>query len=89
MSNVNAKLKELRSKIDKIDTKILELLDKRFKLAFATLKFKRKVSDPSREKEIFRMVVKKSSELKFLQPKFAKKIISTIISESKRIQKRK
>lgn len=89
MKEINKKLKGLRDKIDKIDNKILELLDKRFRLATATLKFKKKVAAPNREKEIISLAIKKTNELSFVEPKFARKLISVIISESKRIQKLK
>ena len=84
-----SKLKEIRGKIDNIDIEILDLLEKRFKLAMTTKKFKKKVADTNREKEIIKCVLKRSGKLKLLNQKFVKKIFKSIISESKRMQRGK
>ena len=83
---MSSKLKEIRIKIDKIDTEILTLLEKRFKLAMATKKLKKQITDKNREKEVIESVLKRSEELRSLEPKFIQKIFKSIISESKRIQ---
>ncbi|MCX6112615.1 MAG: chorismate mutase [Proteobacteria bacterium] len=82
-------LKEIRGKIDKIDVEILNLLEKRFKLAMRTRKLKRKTTDTGREKEIIEKVLKRSGKIRLLSQEFTKKIFKLIISESKKNQQKK
>lgn len=58
-------LENLRKKIDKVDDKILELLNQRGRLALEVSRFKKKnsssVYDPVREREIERQIIKSNS----------------------------
>lgn len=78
-------LDDLRQDIDKIDARILALLNERMEKAILTKKFKTGIEDSSREKAIFEKVERSSHCL--VEPKFAVDIYSFIISESKRLQK--
>ena len=86
---MSSNLKEIRVKIDKVDTQILIFLEKRFNLAMRTKALKKKVVDTHREKEIIENLLKRSENFKLLNSKFVKKIFKSIISESKRIQRGK
>ena len=50
------KLKEIRSRIDKIDRELLVILQERMGLALRSNKFKETVSDPEREKSMLAQV---------------------------------
>lgn len=72
-------LGKLRNQIDKIDDKIISLLEKRLKIAKAIKKYKNKITDIDREKEI----------LAKINSKYIKDIYKTIFKNSKKIQKEK
>ena len=80
-------LKTFRGKIDKIDNKILALLEKRFGFSGKIKKYKSKnnlpIEDKKREKEILASKIKKSS----LSDNFTRKLFNLIFDESKRIQR--
>jgi len=80
-------LKTFRGKIDKIDNKILALLEKRFGFAGKIKKYKLKnhlpIEDKKREKEILASKIKKAS----LSDNFTRKLFNLIFDESKRIQR--
>ncbi|MEI6080229.1 MAG: chorismate mutase [bacterium] len=79
-------LNDIRKKIDKIDLEILKLFKKRFQLALMTKGLKKKVSAPTREKQVISNVAKKAKQLG-LNTTFVKLIFNITISESKRIQR--
>ena len=61
-------LKELRTKIDAIDSELLKLLNNRMELALRTTKLKGEVADPERENAVIDNVKKRSHGL--LKPEF-------------------
>ena len=83
------KLEDYRTKIDKIDRKIISLLEKRFKVVEGIKKYKAKnnlpVEDKKREQKIINSKAKNSS----LSKDFITKFFTIIFSESKKIQETK
>jgi len=77
-------LKELRAKIDRLDSEILKLLGKRMEYAVMTRRVKKSVDDPVREKEVLESARKHSKGL--IRPEFSEKLFGQIISESKALQ---
>ncbi|HWR11761.1 MAG TPA: bifunctional chorismate mutase/prephenate dehydratase [Rectinemataceae bacterium] len=77
-------LDDLRLDIDKIDTKILSLLNERMEKAILTKKFKTAIVDKSREEAVLDKIRRSSHCL--VEPKFSVDIYSFIMSESKRLQ---
>jgi prephenate dehydratase/chorismate mutase/prephenate dehydratase len=77
-------LDDLRLDIDKIDTRILALLNERMEKAILTKKFKTSIEDGSREQVVLEKVRRSSHCL--VEPKFSVDIYSFIMSESKRLQ---
>ncbi|KPJ78722.1 MAG: prephenate dehydratase [Deltaproteobacteria bacterium SG8_13] len=78
------KLEEIRQKIDKIDRELLVLLQERMGLALRSRKFKRAVSDPTREEEVLSRIERLNLDL--IERSFTRRLIRTIIEESKRLQ---
>ena len=76
-----------RKNIDKIDSKIMKLLEKRFESARKIGEYKKKTGiklvDKKRENEILQDRIKNSR----LSKDFTKKLFSVIIKESKKVQK--
>jgi len=79
------KLKEIRSRIDKIDRELLVMLQERMGLALRSKKFKELISDPEREKDMLAQVERMSLDL--IEHSFSKQLLKVIIAESKRLQK--
>lgn len=77
-------LEDLRLDIDKIDARILALLNERMEKAILTKKFKTSVEDKSREQFVLDKIRRSSHCL--VEPKFSVDIYSFIMSESKRLQ---
>lgn len=74
----------LRKEIDKIDSSILRLIQKRFEKVHLIKKFKSEIEDSEREKRIIeRLMTIKTDEI---QDNFIKALYSLILSESKRVQ---
>lgn len=75
-----------RKKIDKIDNKMMKLLEKRLESSMEIGKYKKKygmkIIDKKREKEVLDNRVKKSK----LSKDFTKRLFSVIIHESRRVQ---
>ena len=78
------KLRLLRENIDRIDMQILKLLNDRLEQAVMTRKFKEKVEDGEREKNVLEKIQNSSSGL--LDPAFTDKLYRLIIEESKKAQ---
>ena len=82
-------LKDLRNKIDEIDKKIVELLNKRAELSHEVGKVKKEknleIIDFSREKEVFNKVLKYSN--KKIPDEDLKNIYREIIASSRKLQK--
>ena len=79
------KLDDIRRKIDKIDRELLVLLQERMGLAIQAKKFKAKVADPQREEVVLARAERMN--LALVESSFARQLLSTIIQESKRLQK--
>lgn len=82
------KLEEIRERIDKIDSHILENLEERIKLAFQAASKKTHISDPNREKEVLNRVRHRAKGSPWIKEAFVEKIFSDIITECRRIQQR-
>ena len=78
------KLEDIRQKIDKIDRELLVLLQERMGLALRSKKFKKRVSDPTREEEMLSRIERLNLDL--VERSFTRRLIRTIIEESKRLQ---
>lgn len=81
-------IEKIRKQIDKIDDEILNRLSERLRLAIKISRFKSKIRDDSREKEIILRVRKKANELWPLRPEFSVQIFRLIIEESRSIQEK-
>ncbi len=78
------RLKEIRSKIDKIDRELLVLLQERMGLALRSRKFKEATADPDREENMMARVERLNLDL--MERSFTKQLLRTIVDESKRLQ---
>jgi prephenate dehydratase len=78
------KLNEIRTKIDKIDRELLVLLQERMGLALRTKKFKENVNDPAREADLLARAERMALDL--VERSFTRRLLKTIIDESKRLQ---
>jgi prephenate dehydratase/chorismate mutase/prephenate dehydratase len=79
-------LKNIRDKIDAIDSKILKLLNSRMEQAIIARKYKTRVEDTGREQEILDRIESDTGEL--ISPEFCKKLFKEIMNESKKLQER-
>ena len=78
-------LDDLREQIDRIDSDIVALLDKRMELSIRSEKFKDKVDDPRREAEVMARLEALNCDL--VEAEFRKKILRSIMEEGKRLQR--
>lgn len=80
----------LRSRIDKLDTKIIRLLKRRFKTVEKLSTFKKQeglpIKDAPREERMHKSIAKKAESF-HLNPIFTKKLFNLILDESKKLQK--
>ena len=79
-------LEKIRKQIDNIDDEILKRLSERFRLAIKLSRFKDKIRDKEREKEVLSRVKRKAAELPPLRSQFSVQIFRLIIKESVSIQ---
>jgi len=79
-------LKEIRKNIDSLDSEILKLLNKRMELVLMAKKFKTKIEDNEREKELLSRVGRRSTGL--ISAEFIEKIFIEILKESKSLQEK-
>lgn len=77
-------LEDIRTDIDRIDAKILSLLNERMEKALLTRRFKSGTFDPTREQVVLDKVRHSSQCL--LDPRFSVKIYQDLMAESRRIQ---
>ena len=77
-------LVEIRKKIDKLDTQVIDLLHQRMKYAIQAGRLKDAVCDPAREEAILRNVLSRKSTL--LDAHFIKELYGLIIKKSKQLQ---
>ncbi|EKD28402.1 MAG: hypothetical protein ACD_79C00311G0008 [uncultured bacterium] len=83
-------LKENRDKLDKLDYKIIALLDKRFKFVKQIAKIKKRYNIPINQRKRINEVLNKRIEIgrKFnINHKFIRNIFKLLINESIKIQK--
>lgn len=77
----------LRKKINKLDSKLIKILEKRFAVCKKIGKYKSKrgilILDKKREKEIIKNLCKKTN----FSRDFVKKLFCLILGESKKLQK--
>jgi len=81
-------LEKIRKQIDSIDDEILNKLSERFRLAIKLSRFKAKIRDNQREKEVLFRVKRKAAELPPLRPEFSVQIFRLIIEESRFTQEK-
>ncbi len=79
-------LKEIRKKIDLLDSEILRTLNDRMELALMAKKFKPGVEDSEREKELLARIRRNSTGL--INAEFIEKIYVEVLKESKAIQEK-
>ena len=79
-------LKEIRKSIDLLDARILKLLNDRMELALMTKRFKTRIEESEREREVLDRIRRNASSL--IDPGFVEKIYQEIIKESKNLQKK-
>ena len=77
-------LKEIRKNIDVLDSRILKLLNDRMELVLMAKKFKSKIEDSQREKELLDKIETNSTGL--IHAEFIEKVYVEIIKESKNLQ---
>ena len=77
-------LEELRGRIDRIDSEMLKLLNKRMEYAIRTKRMKKAVDDPEREKIVLENAARRATGL--IRPEFSRKLFGQIISEAKALQ---
>jgi prephenate dehydratase/chorismate mutase/prephenate dehydratase len=77
-------LETIRKNIDLLDSEILKLLKDRMEQVLLTKKFKSRIEDSRREKEVLEGIRQNSTGL--INPDFIEKIYSEIIKESKNLQ---
>ena len=79
-------LEKVRKEIDTIDFEIIKLLNRRMELALTSKKFKKKVFDPEREKQVIENVLNYAHGV--VNREFTEKLFSVILKESKELQSR-
>lgn len=77
-------LNEIREEINRVDYEIIKLLNKRLEMALRAKKFKSKVVDKEREKQVIENVQK--IPLKLVEKDFSTKLFENIITECRGIQ---
>lgn len=80
-------LKDLRDDIDRIDARILSLLDERMEKALLSRSLKPDTSDPEREKAVLERIARSSRCL--AEPGFTGELWKRIMAEAKAIQERR
>jgi prephenate dehydratase/chorismate mutase len=75
----------IRKNIDRIDSKIVNLLSARMEQALMAKKFKTQIEDIKREKQLLERIKRNSTEL--IHGEFLERIYNEILIESKRLQK--
>ena len=79
-------LKDIRKRIDFLDSRILRILNDRMELALMARKFKADIEDGEREKSVLDRIRQNSPGL--INSEFIEKVYTEIIRESKNLQKR-
>lgn len=85
---LNLSLIKIRQEIDRLDEKILALLERRFALAISTVESKRRLRDRKREMAIIARLGNKFACSHYLTLAFIKKIYGLIFNQSLALEKR-
>lgn len=80
------KLDEIRQNIDLIDSKILKLFNDRMEQALMAKRFKERIEDPQREKEVLEKISNNPNAL--LESDFSQGIYNTVLDYSKKLQEK-
>ena len=80
-------LKDIRDDIDRIDARLLSLVDERMEKALLARAFKADVADPAREESIIERITRSSRCL--ATPEFTGELWRAVIAEARAIQERK
>lgn len=78
-------IEQIRKHIDRIDSKILNLLSSRMELALMVKKFKKQVQDKEREEQLLERM--KTNATKLVNYEFIERLYREILKESKSVQK--
>jgi prephenate dehydratase/chorismate mutase len=78
------KIEEINKKIDKLDRELLVLLQERMGLALRSSKFKAAIADPENKEGILSQAERLNLDL--IERPFTRKLLETIIQETKRLQ---
>jgi prephenate dehydratase/chorismate mutase/prephenate dehydratase len=79
-------VEEIRKNIDRLDARILKLLNDRMEQALMVRKLKQKIEDPERERQVLERIRGSATEL--IHPEFIERIYRDIILESKTLQQK-
>ena len=79
-------IEEIRKNIDRLDARILKLLNDRMEQALMVRKLKQRIEDPEREQQVLEQIRRNATEL--IHPEFIERIYSDIIQESKTLQQK-
>lgn len=88
LAGLASSLIRLRREIDRVDKKILALLERRFALAISTVKFKSRHRDKEREEAIIAGLRNRVSWSPYLTLPFVKKVYGLIFNQSVALEKR-
>ncbi len=80
------KLEETRGKINQMDAELLRVLNKRMQLVLRTKRFKEKIVDENREKQVLQNA--KNNALPLVRDQFAEQLFGEIMQEAKNLQSR-
>lgn len=80
------KLEEIRQTIDRLDSRIIQLLNDRMEQALMIRKLKERIEDPERERQVLDQIRTNATEL--IHPEFIERIYLDIIKESKALQQK-
>jgi prephenate dehydratase/chorismate mutase/prephenate dehydratase len=79
-------VEEIRKNIDRLDARILKLLNDRMEQALMVRKLKERIEDPERERQVLERIRGSATEL--IHPEFIERIYRNIIQESKTLQQK-
>ena len=74
-------IEEIRKNIDRLDARIVKLLNDRMEQALMVRKLKQRIEDPEREQQVLQQIRRNATEL--IHPEFIERIYLDIIQESK------
>ena len=79
-------IEEIRKNIDRLDARILKLLNDRMEQALMVRKLKQRIEDPEREQQVLEQIRRSATEL--IHPEFIERIYLDVIQESKTLQQK-